>query len=158
MAPGIFPNLKTVVVVGHSAGGQFVNRYAAGGAGCPNPLVEVRYVIMNPSSYLYVDDLGPIVDRFLASSSSETAYNVVPDWTDDLYDLAERVKARSGKDIPIVVGAPGSGLPYNAANDRLRREFPDVRFTTVDAAIDDLYHWYETNQTTIDRAALVIDK
>ena len=109
-------------------------------------------------SYLYVDDLGPIVDRFLASSSSETAYNVVPDWTDDLYDLAERVKARSGKDIPIVVGAPGSGLPYNAANDRLRREFPDVRFTTVDAAIDDLYHWYETNQTTIDRAALVIDK
>jgi len=54
-APGIFPNLQTVVIVGHSAGGQFVNRYAAGGAGCANPGVKVRYVVMNPSSYLYVD-------------------------------------------------------------------------------------------------------
>lgn len=53
--PGVFPNLDTVVIIGHSAGGQFVSRYAAGGAGCPNTAVEVRYVVMNPSSYLYVD-------------------------------------------------------------------------------------------------------
>jgi hypothetical protein len=52
---GVFPGLRAVVVVGHSAGGQYVNRYAAGGAGCPNPAVEVRYVVMNPSSYVYVD-------------------------------------------------------------------------------------------------------
>ena len=39
--------------------------------------------------------------------------------------------ARSGKDLPIVVGAPGSGLPYCASNERLRREFPDLRFTPV---------------------------
>ena len=53
--PAIFPNLKVVVVIGHSAGAQFVNRYAAGGAGCPDHQVEVRYVVMNPSSYLYAD-------------------------------------------------------------------------------------------------------
>ena len=53
--PSVFPNLDTVVIIGHSAGGQFVSRYAAGGAGCLNNAVEVRYVIMNPSSYLYVD-------------------------------------------------------------------------------------------------------
>jgi hypothetical protein len=44
-----------VVIVGHSAGGQFVNRYLGGGSGCPNAAVEVRYLVMNPSSYLYVD-------------------------------------------------------------------------------------------------------
>lgn len=53
--PERFPNLKSVVLIGHSAGGQFVNRYAAGGKGCPNPAIEVRYVVMNPSSYLYID-------------------------------------------------------------------------------------------------------
>ena len=53
--PAIFPHLHTVVIIGHSAGGQFVGRYAAGGKGCRNRAVEVRYVIMNPSSYLYVD-------------------------------------------------------------------------------------------------------
>jgi pimeloyl-ACP methyl ester carboxylesterase len=47
--------LKKIVIVGHSAGGQFVQRYAAGGAGCANSSVEVRYVVMNPSSYLYPD-------------------------------------------------------------------------------------------------------
>ncbi len=54
--PAIFPKLQTVVIVGHSAGGQFVNRYVAGGAGCSNRAIEVRYVVMNPSSYLYVDN------------------------------------------------------------------------------------------------------
>ena len=28
--PDLFPNLATIVVAGHSAGGQHVNRYAAG--------------------------------------------------------------------------------------------------------------------------------
>lgn len=50
-----FPKLGTVVIAGHSAGAQFVNRYLAGGAGCPDRAVEVRFLVMNPSSYLYVD-------------------------------------------------------------------------------------------------------
>ncbi len=53
---GVFPSLETVVLIGHSAGGQFVNRYTAGGRGCPDAAVEVRYVVMNPSSYIYVDE------------------------------------------------------------------------------------------------------
>lgn len=53
--PAIFPRLRTIVIVGHSAGGQFVNRYAAGGVSCLNKAIEVRYVVMNPSSYLYLD-------------------------------------------------------------------------------------------------------
>jgi GDP-L-fucose synthase len=109
-------------------------------------------------SYLYVDDLGPIVERFLAGHYAEAAYNVVPDWTDDLYELAERVRRRSGKDLPIVVGSPLAGLPYSASNGRIRREVPDLRFTPVDAAIDALYDWYSANIAAIDRSALLIDK
>jgi GDP-L-fucose synthase len=109
-------------------------------------------------SYLYIDDLGPIVDRFLAGRHAEAAYNVVPDWTDDLYDLAERVKARSGKDLPTIVGAPGKGLPYCASNERLRREYPDLGFTPVSTAVNALYDWYTTNLSAIDRSALLTDK
>jgi UDP-glucose 4-epimerase len=109
-------------------------------------------------SYLYVDDLGPIVERFLAAPHAEAAYNVVPDSTDDLIDLAERVRARSGKDVPIVVGAPGSGLPYCGVNDRLRREMPEVTFTPVDVAVSSLYDWYASNFETIDRSELTVDK
>lgn len=109
-------------------------------------------------SYLYVDDLGPIVERFLIGDHSEAAYNIAPDWTDDLLDLAERVRTRSGKGLPIVVGAPGHGRPYCAANGRLRGEVPDARFTPVDAAIDALYSWYAANLATIDRSALIVDR
>jgi UDP-glucose 4-epimerase len=109
-------------------------------------------------SYLYVDDLGPVVERFLTGHHAEAAYNVVPDWTDDLYELAERVRARSGKDLPVIVSSPGSGLPYCASNGRLRREMGDVRFTPVGVAVDALYDWYGANLAAIDRSALRIDK
>ena len=109
-------------------------------------------------SYTYVNDLAPIVERFLTAPHAEAAYNVVPDWTDDLYDLAQRVRARSGKDLPVIVGSPGSGLPYCASNGRLRRELGDVRFTPMDAAVDALYDWYSANLAVIDRYALLIDK
>ena len=53
------PNLISVVVAGHSAGGQFVQRFAAGST-VEQTLhsefgIDVAYVVANPSSYLYFD-------------------------------------------------------------------------------------------------------
>ncbi len=62
-------NLTTIVVAGHSAGGQFVNRYAAG-----NQMeqilnsqfgIQVRYIVANPSSYVYFN-----AERHVAGSVS----------------------------------------------------------------------------------------
>jgi hypothetical protein len=52
-----FPDLASIVVTGHSAGGQYAHRYAAGNR-VEQTLVgiSVRYIVANPSSYLY---LGP---------------------------------------------------------------------------------------------------
>ena len=58
----IFPNLRTIVLAGHSAGGQFVQRYAIVGRGQDNldpSRVHVRYVVANPASYLYFTDDRP---------------------------------------------------------------------------------------------------
>ncbi len=52
-----FPDLKEVVVAGHSAGGQFVQRYAAVNRIEARMHVPVRYVAANPSSYLYLNEL-----------------------------------------------------------------------------------------------------
>ena len=57
-----------------------------------------------------------------------------------------------------IVGAPGYGLPYNAANDRLRRDVPEVKFTPADVAVDALYDWYAANQSGIDQSMLLVDK
>lgn len=50
-AKATLPNLEHVVVAGHSAGGQFTNRYAAGASVTSG----TRFVVANPSSYLYLD-------------------------------------------------------------------------------------------------------
>lgn len=55
-----FPNLNRVTVIGHSAGGQFTQRYAAAGQ-APSTLagVTIDYVVANPSSYLYFTPQRP---------------------------------------------------------------------------------------------------
>jgi pimeloyl-ACP methyl ester carboxylesterase len=52
-----FPNLEEIVVAGHSAGGQYVQRYAATNLVDPIANVKIRYVVANPSSYVYMNDL-----------------------------------------------------------------------------------------------------
>jgi pimeloyl-ACP methyl ester carboxylesterase len=58
----LFPNLKEVVVAGHSGGAQVVQRYAIAGKGeaaLTAHGIGVRYVVANPSSYAYFDDKRP---------------------------------------------------------------------------------------------------
>lgn len=48
------PYLETITIIGHSAGGQFVNRFAAGNSVEDSfPNIHFRYGVANPSSYLY---------------------------------------------------------------------------------------------------------
>jgi hypothetical protein len=58
----LFPNLKIVVLAGHSGGGQLVQRYGVVGkaaAALSSAGIHVRYVVANPSSYLYFSDERP---------------------------------------------------------------------------------------------------
>ena len=49
----VFPNLRSIVVAGHSAGGQVVNRYAMANRVHESLGVPVSYVVSNPSSYAW---------------------------------------------------------------------------------------------------------
>ncbi|MEX3773986.1 alpha/beta hydrolase [Pseudomonas sp. MYb118] len=58
-----FPDVKDVVIVGHSGGAQVVQRYAMLGHKQPEleaAGVHVRYVVANPSSYAYFDERRPV--------------------------------------------------------------------------------------------------
>lgn len=54
-----FPNLSSIVLAGHSAGAQFVQRYAVAGPHDPAVAGRIRYVVANPSSLLYLDARRP---------------------------------------------------------------------------------------------------
>jgi hypothetical protein len=62
-----FPNLNTVVLIGHSGGGQLLNRYAiVGKAAAAMPGIHIRFVVANPSSYFYFSDDRPQRDGSFA--------------------------------------------------------------------------------------------
>jgi hypothetical protein len=91
--------MQRVVIIGHSSGGQFVNRYAAGGAGCPDPAVAVRYVVMNPSSYLYLSALRPS-----ASGEFETpgAADTCPEYDEYKYGLHDLNSYMAGVGVEAI--------------------------------------------------------
>ncbi len=53
----LFPNLQIIVIVGHSAGGQFVQRYSLGHK--PNSIhekIHLRFIVANPGRYFYFNE------------------------------------------------------------------------------------------------------
>ncbi len=65
-----FPNLKTIVLAGHSAGGQFVSRYQMSNQVHEALGVPLSYVVSNPSSYAYLEAVRPSATLLSANVSA----------------------------------------------------------------------------------------
>jgi hypothetical protein len=96
-----------VVVFGNSAGGQFVNRYAAVGRG-PDVLagrgLRVRFVISNPSTYLYFDRERPVaVPAGARVNDWRYGFDGAPGYGDA--DPRESLERYLSRDVTIVLGA-----------------------------------------------------
>lgn len=110
-------------------------------------------------SYLYVQDLMPVLDYFIdCPKPKHCAYNLVPDESVELLELAKQVQAVAKTNIPISMAQPGMGLEYSGNNMRLKQELPDINFTSHQAAITELCAWYSVNQSAINKQLLLEDK
>lgn len=108
--------------------------------------------------YLYVDDLMPVLDWFITNTPNYKSYNVTPDHSISLFDLALMVREVSGKQsLPIIVAGEGMGLEYSGDNSRLRAEC-NIQFMVIESAVQKLYHWYESQQGCLEKRLLLIDK
>jgi hypothetical protein len=91
-----FPNLSRIVVTGHSAGGQFTQRYA--GVASDTTVWTypyVRFMPMNPSSYLYVDNRRLTSNGFQAVPQCPTGRG----YNDYGYGLAARTNWSYVRDL-----------------------------------------------------------
>ena len=74
----VFPNLKTIVVAGHSAGGQYATRYAMANQIHEQAGVPITYIVANPSSYTYPDSLRPSASAYPANVAAAAPGYSVP--------------------------------------------------------------------------------
>jgi pimeloyl-ACP methyl ester carboxylesterase len=78
------PNLKEIVLAGHSGGAQVVQRYAVVGRAI-DPVekagITVRFVVANPSSYVYFDQFRPepsVAERCKEFDAWKYGFNTPP--------------------------------------------------------------------------------
>jgi hypothetical protein len=96
-----------VVIIGNSAGGQYVNRYAAVGR-APDTLamrgIQVRFVIANPSTYLYFDEYRPVtVPNDTGVNRWRYGFDEHPPYVKDT--ARQSLRRYLGRDVTIVLGA-----------------------------------------------------
>ena len=109
-------------------------------------------------SYLYVNDLMPILDHFIEHNVKYKSYNITPDTETELLEAAQVVQKIGGKNNPIHVAKRGYGLNYSGSNARLRAEMPNVVFTPFETAVEKLFNYYKTCQNQLDKHLLLTDK
>ncbi len=112
-----YPQLRMVTLAGFSAGGQFVQRYAAFGS--PPGSVKIRYVVADPSSFVYFDSFRPVMGVAACPGYNDWKYGLdaLPAW---LGRPAMAARARyAAADLQYLEGALDTGDTRKAGRDLL---------------------------------------
>ena len=120
-----FPDLRAVVLAGHSAGGQFVQRYAMVGQGeavLRRAGVHLRYVVANPSSWLVVGALRHAGDDASCRAVGRWKYGLedAPAYVARPIDAEALLQAYLQRDVVYLLGdadtdPAGDGLDRSCA-------------------------------------------
>jgi pimeloyl-ACP methyl ester carboxylesterase len=124
-----FASLAEVVIAGHSGGAQVVQRYAVV-ARDEAPLaargIALRYVVANPSSYVYFDAMRPVAsgefaafDRAMCPSFNRWKYGLedLPDYAGDAASAAALEARYAQRDVTVLLGGADCD-PQHPALDR----------------------------------------
>lgn len=161
------PNLKSIVVTGHSAGGQVVNRHAA-----TSPMItilseqyniRIKVIVANPSSYVYHDNrrvISGTIDQFEAPDNSCTDFNEWGYGLDELYTYPARVGVDSirsmyeKREVAYILGEldndPNSSTLDVSCEAMLQGRFRLERGTIYFNHLLDMYGDELLNTQTID--------
>ena len=75
----VFPNMSAIVVTGHSAGGQYANRYAMSNKVHDTLGVPVSYAVANPSSYAWPDPQRTLPIDDAEPAAAKDGWSLQPD-------------------------------------------------------------------------------
>ncbi len=107
--------------------------------------------------YLYIKDLVKLTMWFIENNARHKAYNVCSGRPVALTELARVIARVSGRNPDVSVLTEGKGPEYSADNSRMLTEMGGYQFWDLEAAIRDLYAWYERHEG-IDVESLRFDE
>jgi pimeloyl-ACP methyl ester carboxylesterase len=134
----VFPNLTTIVIAGHSAGGQFVSRYEMANRVQDNLGVAVSYVVANPSSYAWPDNTRALqVDDGLAENAV-AAWKVETPHTNFSYGPFDATKAPDYDRWPYGLENRTGGYTAKMTDEQLKKQLVSRTTTYLLGQVDTL--------------------
>src|SRR4029450_10568140 len=119
-----FPNLRAIVVAGHSAGGQYVTRYEMSNQGHDSLGVPISYVVANPSSYSWPEAVRPLPEGDADPAKAKDGWSLTPDTaghTAFTYGPFEAAKAANFNRWPMGLENRTAGYTAKMSDDQLRK-------------------------------------
>lgn len=88
--------------------------------------------------FLYIDDLMPVLEYFIDNNNEHTVYNVTPDESTSIVRLSKIIKEVANSRSNVLCNSCNNS-EYSGSNKRLTEEIPNLKFTNIYEAIEDLY-------------------
>jgi pimeloyl-ACP methyl ester carboxylesterase len=150
VSSGRLPNVKLVVVLGHSAGGQMTQRYAALNRieeALREKGIRMRYLVMAPSSYLYFTP-----ERYVAKTTCDFALPAVSPAGYDRYGygLNEPYAFMKGFDAATIKAHYAPKVVLYLVGSR------DVESKDEDQSVDDSPAAMLQGRTRVERATIFL--
>jgi pimeloyl-ACP methyl ester carboxylesterase len=134
----VFPNLTSIVIAGHSAGGQFVARYEMANRVGDTLGVKVSYAVANPSSYAWPDSSRPLPVEDGAPANATAGWNLETPHTQFSYGPFDAAKAPKYDLWPYGLEARTSGYTANMTDEQLKKQLVSRNVTYLLSQVDTL--------------------
>jgi pimeloyl-ACP methyl ester carboxylesterase len=134
----VFPNMRAIVVAGHSAGGQFVARYQMANRVHETLGVPVSYVVANPSSYAWPDATRPAATGDAAPDAAKGAWDTEKVHTNFAYGPFDAAACANYDRWPAGLEQRTSGYTRNTSDDQLKKQLVSRKTTFLLGQVDTL--------------------
>lgn len=108
--------------------------------------------------YLFVEDLIPVVKFFLKNKKFYGDYNVTTTKSISLTGIVNIINKISPKSSPVSIINKKFNFQYTGSNAKLKKTIPNLKITSYNDSIKDLYNHYLRRLESLDKAAIIRDE
>jgi hypothetical protein len=132
----LFPNLREIVIAGHSAGAQFVARYAMANRVHDHLGAPLVYVVANPSSYAWPDASRPAPVEDAAPAAAAGAWASEALHTHFAFAPFDAARAPAFNHWPYGLEGRTGGYTRDMSDDALRAQLTSRPITLLLGQVD----------------------
>jgi len=132
----VFPNMRAIVVAGHSAGGQFVARYQMANRVHETLGVPISYVVANPSSYAWPDATRPQMVGDAAVDAAKGAWESEKVHTNFSYGPFDASACGNYDRWPAGLEQRTGGYTKDESDEQLKRQLVSRKTTFLFSQVD----------------------